>query len=205
MMFLGILLLVVIQANYIKSFHILPFLSPPNVQRPGSKLFSSLRSLVEEVASLTPNSPVQILVSGKGGVGKTTTASALAVELASNQDLRVLIVSTDPAHSLGDCLGVDLRHSSFERPVTLQDPVTRGNLHAAEINAEEALQEFRDSLTGFDIDRLASSLGVSGELLEDFGLGEFQGLLNSPPPGLDELVALSNIMDENIANDYDGT
>ncbi|MHB0774721.1 ArsA family ATPase [Halomonas sp. WWR20] len=40
-------------------------------------------------------------VGGKGGVGKTTVAAALAV-LASRRGRRVLVVSTDPAHSLGD-------------------------------------------------------------------------------------------------------
>ncbi|GAB2789601.1 TRC40/GET3/ArsA family transport-energizing ATPase [Halomonas shantousis] len=40
-------------------------------------------------------------VGGKGGVGKTTVAAALAV-VASRRGRRVLVVSTDPAHSLGD-------------------------------------------------------------------------------------------------------
>lgn len=44
---------------------------------------------------------------GKGGVGKTSLSSALAVRLA-NEGRRVLIVSTDPAHSLGDALGTKL-------------------------------------------------------------------------------------------------
>ena len=136
-----------------------------------TKLFS-LQPLVEEiVATASSNNKFPLtLVGGKGGVGKTTTSSALAVQLASQQDLRVLIVSTDPAHSLGDGLGVDLRASSIQRPVVLQDPVTAGNLHAAEINADEALQEFRDSLAGFDVGRLSNSLGVSADLLEDFGV-----------------------------------
>ena len=42
-----------------------------------------------------------IFVGGKGGVGKTTTSSALAL-LASRRGKKVLIVSTDPAHSLAD-------------------------------------------------------------------------------------------------------
>ena len=58
-------------------------------------------------SSNQPESRV-VFVGGKGGVGKTSISSALAVELASTHDLKVLIVSTDPAHSLGDALDVDL-------------------------------------------------------------------------------------------------
>ncbi|WP_104203778.1 ArsA family ATPase [Billgrantia saliphila] len=46
-------------------------------------------------------------VGGKGGVGKTTVAAALAV-LAARRERRVLIVSTDPAHSLGDVFDREL-------------------------------------------------------------------------------------------------
>jgi arsenite/tail-anchored protein-transporting ATPase len=48
-----------------------------------------------------------ILYTGKGGVGKTTTAAATAVA-AAGLGLRTLVMSTDPAHSLGDALGVEL-------------------------------------------------------------------------------------------------
>jgi arsenite-transporting ATPase len=46
-------------------------------------------------------------VGGKGGVGKTTVASSLAV-LAARRERRVLVVSTDPAHSLGDVFDREL-------------------------------------------------------------------------------------------------
>lgn len=46
-------------------------------------------------------------VGGKGGVGKTTVAASLAV-LAARRDRRVLVVSTDPAHSLGDVFDREL-------------------------------------------------------------------------------------------------
>jgi arsenite-transporting ATPase len=73
---------------------------------------------------------------------------------------------------------------------------------AAEIDAQSALDDFREKLAGFDVERLATSLGVSTDLLESLGLREFSGLLNNPPPGLDELVALGNVMDDK-SNDYD--
>ena len=72
------------------------------------------------------------------------------MELATNQDLRVLVVSTDPAHSLGDALDVNLR-TGRGQPVLMTDPLTRGNLFACEISAEDALNDFRDALSSFDV------------------------------------------------------
>eukprot|EP00536_Pseudo-nitzschia_multiseries_P007744 jgi/Psemu1/196322/e_gw1.184.95.1 len=169
-----------------------------------TRLFS-LQGLIDEITESALSSSAgrkTIFVGGKGGVGKTTVSSSLAVELATKHDLKVLVVSTDPAHSLGDALDADLRRGKG-KPIVMDDPLTRGNLHASEVNAEEALNDFRDSLASFDVDRLAQSMGVPMELLEGLGLREFSGLLNNPPPGLDELVALGNVMDENKVDDYD--
>ena len=50
--------------------------------------------------------PVRIILfTGKGGVGKTTTAAATALRLAE-RGLKTLLLSTDAAHSLADALGV---------------------------------------------------------------------------------------------------
>jgi arsenite-transporting ATPase len=48
-----------------------------------------------------------ILFTGKGGVGKTTTAAATALQCAK-KGLKTLVVSTDPAHSLSDALNLEL-------------------------------------------------------------------------------------------------
>ena len=63
-----------------------------------------LHGLVDQLAT----QPI-IFVGGKGGVGKTTTAAALASYYAGQQQ-KTLIVSTDPAHSLGDVLKVRLNN-----------------------------------------------------------------------------------------------
>ena len=70
---------------------------------------TALRSTIFAVADL-PQSVLKlsghriVFVGGKGGVGKTTVAAALAI-VAADRDRRCLVVSTDPAHSLGDILG----------------------------------------------------------------------------------------------------
>ena len=65
---------------------------------------TSLKTLVTQLSQ----QPI-IFVGGKGGVGKTTTAAALASQLASQQK-KTLIISTDPAHSLGDVLSTKLNN-----------------------------------------------------------------------------------------------
>ena len=71
-------------------------------------------------SSFVSASPRLTLVGGKGGVGKTTTAAALAVALA-DAGRATLAVSVDPAHSLGDALGVRLGPDYLTRSV--QQPV----------------------------------------------------------------------------------
>lgn len=63
---------------------------------------------------------------GKGGVGKTTSASAMSLA-ASQAGKRVLLVSTDPAHSTSDI---------FERPIGPEPIQLLPNLHALEIDGE---------------------------------------------------------------------
>jgi Mrp family chromosome partitioning ATPase len=92
-----------------------------------------------------------ILVGGKGGVGKTSTSAALAVKLA-DEGLKTLIISTDPAHSLGDALLTDLS-SGRVTPISEQGD---GSLYALEVDLVQAVAEFKrviQGLKGSDADR----------------------------------------------------
>jgi arsenite-transporting ATPase len=173
----------------------------------------SLKPLLEEIDSQISakkgDTPV-VFVGGKGGVGKTSISSSLAVALASSveRDCKVLIVSTDPAHSLGDALDVDLRQrnaNSKPQPLVLTDALTGGRLHALEVDPNAALEDFQNNLQLFDVSTLSQSLGinVSPQMLQDLGLDELHTLIRNPPPGLDELVALSNVLDPKFAEEYD--
>jgi len=75
------------------------------------------------------NLPGLVLVGGKGGVGKTTCAAALALGVSSSgQGKEVLLVSTDPAHSLGDSLNIELAET--KQPVPYSDSLAVWQLPA---------------------------------------------------------------------------
>jgi arsenite-transporting ATPase len=78
-----------------------------------------------------------LLFTGKGGVGKTTLAAATAARLAGRGG-KVLVVSTDPAHSLADTLGEPL--GSRPREVELT------GLHAAEVHTRTLVDDAWDGL-----------------------------------------------------------
>jgi len=99
--------------------------------------------------SLPVGSRPILFVGGKGGVGKTTTASALALRLADGGE-RVLLVSTDPAHSLGDLFDRKIGDREVELFRGADGP---GVLAALEIDPEAEtdryLEGVRDSMRAF--------------------------------------------------------
>ena len=122
-----------------------------------------------------------ILFTGKGGVGKTTTAAATAVR-AARSGVKTLVMSTDAAHSLGDALDVDLsgpaQRDSAEQARSGPVEVEPG-LSALQISAPHSL----DSSWRVVQDYLLSVLGTLG--IDSVVAEELTSL-----PGADEIAAL---------------
>ena len=134
------------------------------------------------------------LFGGKGGVGKTTLAAATGLHLArARPDSRVLVFSTDPAHSLGDSLGVPVGPDIA--------PVAADSLFACERDAEVLFERFRerygDSITG-----LFEGL-TSGGVQVQFEEESLKQLASLTPPGVDEIMFLKSVMDLEDSGRYD--
>ena len=119
---------------------------------------------------------------GKGGVGKTTVAAAYAIRTARQSSRnRVLLVSTDPAHSLADVLQVKLGGS----PRAVQ--AGRGKLWAWELNASGLFANFFRSYKQSILE-----IVEHGSL---FSAKEISPLLETALPGMSEIAALLAIRD----------
>lgn len=81
-----------------------------------------------------------LFFTGKGGVGKTSAASALAVSLA-DQGKRIMLISTDPASNLQDVFETSLTNKGVEIKAV-------PNLTVANFEPEEAAREYRESVIG---------------------------------------------------------
>lgn len=92
------------------------------------------------MSTLVPNPTRILFFTGKGGVGKTSSACATAIALA-DAGKRVLVVSTDPASNLDEVLGVKL--SGAPTPV----PNVPG-LSALNIDPERAAHDYRERVVG---------------------------------------------------------
>jgi arsenite-transporting ATPase len=132
------------------------------------------------------------IVGGKGGVGKTTVACALALAAAADPSTRgeVLLVSTDPASSLGDALRIGNAGWANDRP----EQVPRvPRLLAWQMDAPTAFMALRDRYRD-RIDAVFDGLmGRNLDLAHDRVI--IRDLLALAPPGIDELYALATLGD----------
>lgn len=121
--------------------------------------------------------------SGKGGVGKTSISAAVALWL-SRQGKKVLVISTDPAHSLSDSFEIDIGGEIKE---------IGKNLHAVEIDPKKAMAEYKEKIS-FHIDRVESLKGL--------GLDEMVNMVDMSP-GIDEVAAFDKFLQYMNTSDYD--
>jgi arsenite-transporting ATPase len=124
-----------------------------------------------------------LLFGGKGGVGKSTCAAATALDIAGrDRTRRVLLLSMDPAHSLGDVFGAPLG----DRAQAV--PGGPGNLHAREIDAAAEMARFREKYVAAVDDAFARIARTAGG-----DQAAFRELIDLAPPGIDEVIAVADV------------
>ncbi|HUR37629.1 MAG TPA: ArsA family ATPase [Terriglobales bacterium] len=128
---------------------------------------------------------------GKGGVGKTTLSASYAVrEAMRHPRQKVLLISTDPAHSLGDVFETKLP----AKPTKIKLPKA-ANLHVWQIDAAAQFQKFLKPYRQLMLDLLENGTIFSRE--------ELAPLLDTTMPGMAEISGLLAIHELLQAGEYD--
>lgn len=138
------------------------------------------------LTGLDSNELKLILLGGKGGVGKTSCATAIAIELSKT--FKTILISTDPAHSVSD---------SLEQSIGFKQQPVKGvnNLTAIEIAAEVAFSTFKEQHQA----QLEKLFDTSTNLdQEDIGQ-----LMDVSIPGIDEIMSFKIITDFLEEGKYD--
>ncbi|MFP4496641.1 MAG: ArsA family ATPase [Vulcanimicrobiota bacterium] len=110
-----------------------------------------------------------LVITGKGGVGKTTVAASTAV-LAARKDIKTLVMSTDPAHSLSDSFNTQIGSIPLE---------IDKNLFAQEIDTRAELEKHWGNIKKF-ISSSLQSRGVQSTVADEISIF----------PGMQELFSL---------------
>lgn len=129
-----------------------------------------------------------LLYSGKGGVGKTSVAAATGIKL-SQLGYRTLIMSVDPAHSLGDSfdLKTGLFHADTSDPFRFAD-----NLDLLEVNIQKEIKRHWKEISSYVIGILRTS-----------GIGNVEAEEMAIFPGMEELSALMYVNQFRKESRYD--
>ncbi|HKG59386.1 MAG TPA: ArsA family ATPase [Pyrinomonadaceae bacterium] len=129
-----------------------------------------------------------VIFGGKGGVGKTTAAAAFALALAqANPQQRMLVFSTDPAHSLSDSFAEQIGEEK-------QGVASHQNLDGMEIDPGKWFEELKQRYRTWTDELFASLSGGSGMEIK-FDREAMRELVELTPPGIDEIAALGTISD----------
>jgi len=153
---------------------------------------ASARVPIESLDLFDRSTTRLVLFGGKGGVGKTTCAAATALLLAEETDEAILLLSTDPAHSVASVLG---QHVAATPRRMRGAPA---NLKVREMDASRELQRIRTRYSE-SIDALFDRLvrheagGVHVDASHD--REAMQRLIELAPPGIDELAAVIEVID----------
>src|SRR5947199_1130812 len=126
--------------------------------------------------------PRTILYTGKGGVGKTSVATSTARRCAAS-GLRTLVISTDPAHSLSESLGVELA----------AEPRGAGErLWGQQVSAQEEMERHWSGVQDW-----------LGEVFLERGLDRVSAEELTVPPGMDELFSLLRLQAAHESGQWD--
>ncbi|MCY6490122.1 ArsA family ATPase [Leptolyngbya sp. GGD] len=127
-----------------------------------------------------------ILVGGKGGVGKTTVAAAIALNLSrQHPDRKIRVISIDPAHSLGDAFGTQLGHEPTD---------ILPNLSAQEVDARTLLDRFREEYL-WELADMMSGKTQDESLQIAYTPEAWRKIMAQALPGIDEMLALLEVME----------
>jgi len=163
-----------------------------NAAQPGFSLKAATDATVLHPAAPASREMRFVLFAGKGGVGKTTLSCVTAVRLAHDlPDKRILLFSTDPAHSLSPCLQVKIG----PRPTVLF-----GSLTAIEIDPRAEFAKLKARYAE-DLERFLDTVSRGFDLTFDRVV--LEKMMDMAPPGLDEIMALTRILDFLARDSYD--
>lgn len=126
-----------------------------------------------------------IMFCGKGGVGKTTCASATALHFA-RRGLKTLLLSTDPTPSLSDILEINVKGKVTRIPEL-------SSLEAVELDYDFVVKKWMEKFGNEVYEVVSSFLPVDREII-DYIAGA---------PGIDEEFALSYVLDFYKSEEYD--
>jgi arsenite-transporting ATPase len=129
-----------------------------------------------------------LLFSGKGGVGKTSLAAATGLQLAK-LGYRTLVMSVDPAHSLGDSFHLqgDLFHGRTSDPLTMRD-----RLDIFEVNIQREIRRHWNEIVTY-VTSVLRTTGIGGVEAEELAI----------LPGMEELSAMMYVNQYRREGRYD--